>query len=136
MAPQLPTDLALLDEIYKMNYGQFVDFSDANKQRSSKIWVPIDIETLARKFGLDPDIVFGRLYYHLNEKFSFQNSEGSKSEFFAMRIGSDRHCINFPYLSSIVASLKDERMKFLTATLIAGFSLAISLISIFIAVST
>ena len=133
MAPKIPTDLVLLNEIYKANYGKFVDFSDAQKSRSTKIWVPIDIENLAQIFNLDPDIVFGRLYYHLNEKYSHQNSDGSKAEFFAIRIGSDRHCVNFPYLSSILASLRDEHAKFLTATGIAGLSLVISILSILIA---
>ncbi|GBF27538.1 hypothetical protein MnTg02_02592 [bacterium MnTg02] len=134
MAPKMPTDLALLNEIYERNYGKFIDFSDAQKSRSSKIWLPIDIEDLARIFNLDSDIVFGRLYYHLNEKYSHQNSDGSKSEFFAIRVGSDHHCVNFPYLSSILASLRDEHTKFLTATGIAGFSLVISILSIMIAV--
>lgn len=136
MAPKMPTDLVLLNEIYQNNYAKFADFSDAQKSRSSKIWVPIDIEDMARKFSLDADIVFGRLYYHLNDKYGHQNSDGSRSEFFAIRIGADHHCVNFPYLTSILAGLKDEQVKFLTATGIAGFSLVISILSILIALAT
>ena len=133
MVPRIPTDLAFLNEIYKRHYEEFAHFSEAQKTRSSKVWVPIDIHYLAQVFKLDADIVFGRLYYHLNDKYAHQNSDGSKTDFFAMRIGSDHHCVNFPYLVSILASLRDEHVKFLTATGIAGFSLVISILSILIA---
>lgn len=133
MAPKLPNELALLEEIYQARYKSFAAFSDQNKTRSTKIWVPIDIDGLAQKFDLDPDIIFGRLYYHLNEKYSHESRDGSKSEFFAMRVGSDMHCVNFPYMSSILASLRDEQLKFRVATGIASLSLVISIISILIA---
>lgn len=133
MTPKLPTDLQLLGEIYEKNYRQFASYSEESKSRASKIWVPIDIEELASKFRLDPDIIFGRLYYHLNDKFSHKSADGSKTEFFALRIGADKHCVNFPYLSSVLSSLQDENKKFLVATGVAVLSLIISIISIVIA---
>ncbi|MGI9386771.1 MAG: hypothetical protein ACR2OX_05025 [Methyloligellaceae bacterium] len=133
MTAKLPSELDLLDEIYRTGYEEFAAYSETNKTRSSKIWVPIDIEQLARKFDLDPDIIFGRLYYHLNEKYSHEMGDGTKSEFFLIRVGSDIHCVNFPYLSSILASLKDEQQRFRLTTAIAGLSLGISIVSILIA---
>jgi len=149
VAPKIPTDLEFLEEIFVTYYDRFADFKDSRNgpdaspdrkstsgsgnSRSSKIWVPIDIDALARKFSTDPDLIFGRLYYHLNEKYSHDASDGSKLDLFAIRIGADRHCINFPYLTSILAGLRDEQKKFRIATGIAGLSLIISLISIYIA---
>ena len=133
MAPKIPTDLALLGEIYERNYSRFENFSDSERTRSSKIWVPIDIAELAGTFNLDPDIIFGRLYYHLNEKYAHAKADGSQAEFFALRVGGDHHCVNFPYLASILATLRDEHRKFVTATAIAGLSLIISIVSIMIA---
>ena len=133
MSARIPTDLALLKEIYNAHYQSFADYSNEHRTRSSKIWMPVDIDRLAEKFSLDPDIVFGRLYYHLNDKFAHNNADGSKSEFFAIRVGSDHHCVNFPYLASILASLQDEQKKFLIATGIASVSLVISILSILVA---
>lgn len=134
MTTKMPTDLVLIETIYQQNYNNFANFSDTNKTRSSKIWLPLNIEDLANHFKLDADIIFGRLYYHLNEKYSHQKQDGTKSEFFAIRIGADHHCINFPYLSSILATLKDEQGKFMITTVIAGLSLIISITSMIVAI--
>ncbi len=136
MPSKLPTDLVLLEKIYEANYKAFTEYSDDNRTRSSKIWVPIDIHRIADDFDLDPDIIFGRLYYHLNDKYAHERADGSKSDFFAIRVGGDHHCVNFPYLASIVASLRDEQRKFMIATGIASLSLLVSVVSIIIAVLT
>ncbi len=132
--PKIPTDLKMLGAIYDRYYADFVAYSDKNKTRSSKIYVPIDIEELARSMSLDSDIVFGRLYYHLNEKFGYKTDDGSRVDFFAIRIGGDHHCINFPYLGSVLADLRDQNRKYLTATLIAILSLIIAILSIIISI--
>lgn len=40
MASGIPTDLRLLDAIYSRYYAEFSAFSDDNKTRGSKMWVP------------------------------------------------------------------------------------------------
>jgi hypothetical protein len=70
----------------------------------------------------------------LNEKFSYQHDDGSKVEFFALGAGDDRHCVNFPYLASILADLQDQNRKYMTATLIAVLSLIIAILSIVISI--
>ncbi|MCP3953950.1 MAG: hypothetical protein GY697_17295 [Desulfobacterales bacterium] len=103
-----PTDLKMLKAIYKRYYDQYAAYSDENKIRSAKIWVPIDIYKLADALGTESDILFGRLYYHLNNKYGKAGDEGMQVELFAIRVGSDHHCIHFPLLASILASLEDE----------------------------
>jgi len=131
---KIPTDLKILGVIYDRYYANFQGYSNESKIRSSKIYVPIDVEVLARSLNVDVDIVFGRLYYHLNEKFSYKNADGSRVEFFAIRIGDDHNCINFPYLASVLADLRDQNRKYLTATLIAILSLIIAILSIIISI--
>ena len=130
---KIPTDLKILGVIYDRYYDNFHAYSDENKIRSSKIYVPIDVEEIAKSLKVDVDIIFGRLYYHLNEKFSYKH-DGSKVEFFALCVGSDRHCINFPYLASVLADLEDQNRKYRTATTIAVLSLIIAILSIIIAI--
>jgi len=73
-----PTDLELLEFIYERYYAAFTDHSNASPARSTKNYVPIDIRPVADHFRLDPDIIFGRLYYHLDPKYRFVQPDGSK----------------------------------------------------------
>ncbi len=130
---KLPTDLQIIKAIYDMYYNDFVNYDKRkNKTRSSKMYVPIDIEIISKKFKVDPDLIFGRLYYHLENKFGYTNDDGSKVHFFTLKAGSDKHCVHFPYLASVLATMKSENRKFLIATVVAVVALILSLISIFI----
>lgn len=136
MARPLPTDEHLLAMIYKKNLKAFSEWSEDNKTRVTKIWVPIDIDEMAKKYRCDPDLIFGRLYYHMNEKYASSTGDGQDVNFFNMRLGNDRHVVNFPLLTSVLANLQDERKRFIISTRLAALSLVISAISIGIAVLT
>ena len=69
--PRIPTDREILQEIYDRHYETYVSFSKEKPSRSAKIMVPIDIEIIAKHFKVDVDIIFGRLYYHLEKKFGY-----------------------------------------------------------------
>ena len=130
---KLPTDLQILKAIYDLYYHDFINYDDKeSKARSSKMYVPIDIEIISKKFNVDSDLIFGRLYYHLENKYGYLDDDGLKVSFFALRAGSDKHCVHFPYLASVLATMKSENRKFLIATVIAVVALILSLISIFI----
>lgn len=58
-----PTDLQVLEEIYRRYYGEFAAFSRDCPERSTKVYVPIDIAAIAKHFKIDGDIIHGRLYY-------------------------------------------------------------------------
>ena len=131
---KIPTDERLLAEIYRRYDRAFADFSDETRTRSTKIWVPIDIDVLAKRFRCDPDLIFGRLYYHMNAKYGSQTGSGDPVNVFSMRIGGDRHCVNFPLLASVLSDLQDERKRFIVSTRLAGLSLVVSAASIFIAI--
>lgn len=133
MPRHIPTDEELLSVIYARYLKDFSDYSDENKTRSTKIWMPIDIESLSKHFRCDPDLIFGRLYYHMNQKYGSRSSDGEDIAFFHMRIGQDRHTVNFPLLASVLADLQDDRKRFVVSTRIAALSLLISAISIAIA---
>lgn len=129
----LPTDEHLLDEIYRRNLRAFSAYEKDESIRSAKIWIPIDIDALARKFRCDPDLIFGRLYYHMNSKYGSFTSDGDPVQFFTTRLGRDANCVNFPLLASVLADLRDDRKRFLISTRIAALSLIISATSILIA---
>ena len=131
---KLPTDLQILNAIYNQYYNQFTTFSKKNPDRSAKNFIPIDIAQIAKRFGVDVDIIFGRLYYHLEPKYSYQNPDGTKISFFALKAGSDKYYINFPYMASVLAKLREREKKYSTATKIAIFSLVITIISFYFSI--
>jgi hypothetical protein len=125
-----PTDLKLLSYIYDLYYPEFVNYSKDEPERDAKIYVPINCAKVAAHFKVDPDIVFGRLYYHLEEKYGYKRSDGSRVHFFALRLNEDIKCINFPLLSSVVAGLRDESSRFWLATWISLAAAAVSVLSL------
>ena len=133
MARSIPTDETLLAEIYRRYLKDFSAHSEENKIRQTKIWVPIDIESIAKKFRSDPDLLFGRLYYHFNGKFASTTGDGDDVSFFHMRLGPDKHVVNFPLLTSVLADLQDDRKRFVISTRLAALSLIASATSVAIA---
>ncbi len=127
---KLPTDLQILNAIYERYYKTFALCADENKSRSTKNYVPIDIKVIGQDLKVDDEIIFGRLYYHLDKKHGYKQDDGSQVPFFGLRIGRDIHCVNFPLMASVLADLRLENRKFWTATAVAVFSLVVSIIAI------
>jgi len=125
-----PTDLKVLNTIYKLYYEEFKNHSrepGIENGRETKIFVPIDCTMIAKELDVDGDIVYGRLYYHLEQKHGYTRGDGSNVTFFSMMVGSDRHCVNFPLLASVLAGLQEESSKFQLATWLSIFAVVISL---------
>ena len=131
---RLPTDFDILNAIYERYYETFASFTKEKPNRSAKIFVPIDIDALARDMRVDGDIVFGRLYYHLENRYGYMKDDGSLVHLFALKVGDDGHCINFPYAGSVLASLRDENRKYRTATAVAVVSLVVAAVSLCISI--
>lgn len=131
----LPTDLKILNVIYEEYYDTFISFSKNNSDRSAKNFIPVDIKLIAQKLGVDVDIIFGRLYYHLEQKYGYSRSGGSKVAFFVLKIGSVTNCINFPYMASVLANLRESEKKYTAATVIATISLVIAILSLIVSKS-
>lgn len=129
---RLPTDYAILRAIYARYYKTFAAFQKDMPDRSAKIVVPIDVSAIAAQFRVDPDIVFGRLYYHLEEKYGYSRPNGTRVAFFALAAGEDKHCVNFPLLGSVLAGMHQERRRDLWAIWLAVISLIVSISSVVI----
>lgn len=130
-----PTDIKILSTIYDHYYETFTHYinDEGRKTRSAKIYVPIDCDMIGRKLGVDGDIIFGRLYYYLNEKYSYEKPNNVKVQLYTAISNEDKQCIQFPLMSSILAKLKDERNRYLTSIWLSIGSLIIATISVIIA---
>jgi hypothetical protein len=131
---RIPTDEQILKTIYRAYYDEYVAFSDRRSDRSTKIYVPVDIERMARDLGVEGDILFGRLYYHLEHKYAYQQDDGAWVHFFALRINGDCHCVHFPFMASILADFQEQSRKYNRATWIAAAALLVSAISVIISI--
>lgn len=127
------TDRRLLGTIQTLYYPEFLSYSTEPDNRSSRIWVPIDIKTVGQRLGLDSEIVFGRLYYHLNKKYGFEQPDKSRINLFEIRVGSDTHAINFPMLSAVVAELNESFTRFTIPLVFSSVALLISILNFVIA---
>lgn len=127
-----PTDRKILGTIHKRYYDQFGRFGkgDPASERESKIYVPIDCKLIADDLGVDPDIVFGHLYYHLDKKYGYSQQDGAKVHLFALEVGKDRHAVNFPLLSAVLAELEQSWVQFTIPLVISALALIISIIGL------
>lgn len=125
-----PSDLKVLSIIYKLYYEEFTNHSrekDIQNGRESKIYVPIDCVMIANELNVDRDIVFGRLYYHMQKKYGYTNDDGTKVAFYTSIEGEEKRCVNFPLLASVLAGLQQENNKFLWAMLMSAMALTVSI---------
>lgn len=79
---KLPTDLDVLREIYDSHRATYESFDPEDRTRTTKIMVPIDVAAVALALKSEPDIVFGRLYHHLENKYGYTKSDGSRVALF------------------------------------------------------
>ena len=96
----------------------------------------MDLDFLARKLKIDKALLVSRLFDHLDKKYRYQVEEGSYVFLFSTAIGlgtrRDVNVVNFPYLSSVLASMRDDNRKYRFATGMSAISLAISITSFLI----
>lgn len=127
-----PTDREILQKIHDRYLEEFGDFKqgDPKSERQTKIYVPIDCKAIANDLKVDSDIVFGRLYYHLDKKYGYRRDDGSKVHLFAFALGNERHVVNFPLLSAVLAELKQSWFQFAAPLIISVIALLVSLVSL------
>lgn len=136
---KVPTDRQILQAIYDRYYKSFAAHAkDAPYARESKVFVPVNIREVAERLDVDGDIVFGRLYYHLDRKHSYSYDDAGrrvKVKFFLFREeeeAPERHQIHFPLLASVLADLQERDRKYNVTQIIAGVALLVSVISLFV----
>lgn len=128
----IPTDLEILTEIYESYHESFKAYAQEEPDRIARIRVPININEVAEACGVEEDMIFGRLYYHFNKKYSYYDEKGGKITFFAS-IKFEGMSVNFPLVASVLADLKAEHRKFKIATGMSLAALTISVIALVMA---
>ncbi len=124
------TDRILLKAIYEHYYSDFCAFDKDNPERTTKNFVHIDFKLLGEKLNLDSGIVFGRLYYHLDRKYSYKQEDGALVPLFQLKLGKEIHLINFPLLSAVLAELEQDYYRFTLPFVVSFGALAVSVLAL------
>lgn len=126
---KIPTDLEILAEIYNRYQDTFRAYATEDPDRIARIRVPIDIHLVAEEVGVDEDMIFGRLYYHFNKKYSYRDENGERITFFTS-LKFEGMSVNFPLVASVLADLEAEDMKYKLSISLSIAALSISIIAL------
>ena len=123
MANRLHTDREILRCVYDLYVADYPAKGDP--------FLPIEVRRVADKLGCSPELLFGRLHYDMGTRLRHRSSMDAnvtEASIFEVKAGDKMHCVNFPYLSSHLATLDHEEHRasrtFWLAT--AAFAIAIS----------
>lgn len=126
---KIPTDLEILTEIYNRYQDTFRAYATEEPDRIARIRVPINIQAVAEEVGVDEDMIFGRLYYHFNKKYSYKDENGDRITFFTS-LKFEGMSVNFPLVASVLADLESEDMKYRLAISMSIAALCVSVIAL------
>lgn len=106
------TDLQLLETIQSEYADAYLERikNKPDNPNNSMVYLAIDLDKIAKKLGLpNGELVFQRLYRHLEKKYGYKNPDGTQCAFFTPVAGQEKNCVSFAQLCAIVASLKVEQ---------------------------
>ncbi len=126
---KLWTDRYVLQCIFDMYRSSYPGAKTASCSRENDPYVSIDVAAIARKLDCNPELLFGRLYYHLDRKYRYKQEDGALDALFHIQVGDKRHAVQFPYLASILAGLNQEFRRQWVPLGVSLFSLGVSLTS-------
>lgn len=92
--------------------------------------LPIDIPEVASRLNCSAEMLFGRLYYHLDAKHRYTQDNGAQVHLFSLKVGQEIHCVNFPYLAAVLAERDEEHKRQIWSLSVAITALILSVASI------
>jgi len=88
---RIPTDLDVMQAIYDTYLAAY---NERSKTPRNSPYLPIDVRAVASSLNSNPDVLFGRLYYHLAPKYGTTDDSGHPIKVFQMKVGPDKVCRN------------------------------------------
>ncbi len=126
---RLPTDRQILKCIFEMYESEYPGIPVGSTRGENDPHLPIDVRAVAKRLGCNAELLFGRLYYHLDHRYRYKQDSGSLVPLFSLQAGTKRHTINFPYLVAVLAEHQQEYRNRL-------WSLGISIVAIVLSVAS
>lgn len=132
----LPTDREILRCIFEMYEPAYPGKEPGETHGKNDPYLPIKVTEVASRLGCSPEMLFGRLYYHLNAKYRYTQDNNAHVHLFSIKVGSEMHCANFPYLAAVLAEKDEEHKRQLWSLGVAIAALILSIASIIAQVIT
>jgi hypothetical protein len=126
---RLPTDREILKCIFNMYEDSYPGEKVGAKGRSDP-YVPVDLWAVAARLDTTAELLFGRLYYHLDAKHRYKQDSGSWVNLFLLNVENKGHSVHFPYLSAILAGHNQEYRKQFWSMAFSVLALVLSVASL------
>ena len=126
----LPTDREILRCIFEMYESAYPGKESDEVRGKNDPYLPIKVTEVASHIGCSSEMLFGRLYYHLDAKYRYTQDNDAQVHLFSMKVGSEMHCVNFPYLAAVLAGKNEEHKRQLWSLWVAIAALVLSMASI------
>lgn len=78
--------------------------------------------------------MFGRLHFYLEHQHGYRHEDGVRVALFALEAGGQKYCVTLPFLSSVLASMRDEQHKYWISQGLALVALIISLAALAVSI--
>ncbi|HEY2865363.1 MAG TPA: hypothetical protein VGK37_17220 [Casimicrobiaceae bacterium] len=131
---KLPTDRYVLERIFRMYESAYPGPKGASERGENDPYVAIDVHAIAKELGCNPELLFGRLYYHLDQKYRYKQDNGPTVSLFELKVGSKRHAVQFPDLASILAGFNQEFRRYVLTLAVSCLSLGLAIASLAISI--
>ncbi len=128
----IPTDLEIIEDIYYRYYDEYKKYAKDEPDRIARIRVPVNIQEIADACGVEEDMIFGRLYYHFNKKYSYKNEDGEITTFF-MSEKFEGLSVNYPLVSAVLADLTSEKKRTTLFITISAVAVMLSVVAVILA---
>ena len=131
----LPTDRYVLQCIFDMYSSNYPGTEGHDGRRVNDPYLAIDIPAVAVRLGCSPELLFGRLYYHLDQKYRYKQDDDTIVPLFYLKVGEKRHAVHFPYLASILAGQNQEFRRYILSLSFSTAALAVAITSLFVSLT-
>ncbi len=130
----LPTDRYVLQCIFDMYKEQYPGKKDQSGRSENDPYIAIDVHAVASRLGCSAELLFGRLYYHLDKKHRYKQDDGTIVPLFYLKVGEKRHAVHFPFLASVLATENRDFRRFFVPLCFSALALLVSVASLFVSV--
>lgn len=123
---RLPTDREVLRCIFEMYDPAY----PGEPKGGNDPYLPVDLRAVAAKLNTKPELLFGRLYYHLDAKHRYQQDGGAWVNLFHLNVENKGHSVHFPYLVAILAGHDQEYRRQFWSVAFSVLALILSVASL------
>jgi hypothetical protein len=126
----LPTDHEILSCIYEMYRTSYPGKPAGSERGENDPYMPVNLRQVAARLSCNPELLFGRLYYHLDAKHRYKQDNGALVSLFYLNFQGKGHSVHFPFLAAIVAGMNQEHRKTFWSLAFSALALVVSVASL------